>query len=281
MNSYVDGWAVGGPSAGQTGSSALYRWDGSTWTSYSTASIPNTVLYNSVTCFTYSDCFAVGMAPSGATNPSIIMWNGTSWATPTFAGTTSGDNLYAVACSPTTCWAVGDNASKGVFYSSSNGTTWTGVAVNAALNSFAYKGVACPSASSCWAVGANNIFAFYNGTTWAPVTTPLPSTATYFGVWCNSTTDCWAAGDSGTIGHWNGTAWSQVASPIDNSLRYISCVNSNNCFMSTAGNFFIHWDGNAWSLMTVNGSVPSIEFDGIAVVGPTSNAQSTWAENFH
>ena len=99
------------------------------------------------------------------------------------------DNLPGVACTSTSdCWAVG-SASSGVGLSQTlaehwDGTAWSIVTTPNAGTSeenFLY-GVACISASDCWAVGYSVVSGFvadtlaehWNGSAWSIVTTPNP-----------------------------------------------------------------------------------------------------------
>src|SRR6202040_78610 len=93
-------------------------------------------------------------------------------------------------------------------------------------------GVACPSASDCWAAGyyyngnhSQTLIEHWDGSAWTIVPSPNSSTSEsnfLLGITCTSATDCWAVGhhDSGDVAvfvtlilHYDGTSWSVASSP--------------------------------------------------------------------
>src|SRR5207253_5039876 len=96
-----------------------------------------------------------------------------------------------------------------------------------------FLGVACVSASDCWAAGRYNAGNFYqtlvdhwDGTSWTIV--PSPSSAVqdslFNAVGCASTSECWAVGyynelrggasvSQSLIEQWDGTSWTTVTAP--------------------------------------------------------------------
>jgi hypothetical protein len=142
-------------------------------------------------------------------------------------------------------------------------------------------GVACPSATLCWAVGqASNgsinqtLIEKFDGTVWTIVPSPNAGSGHdnfLTGVSCSSTTDCWAVGrhSSGsnppvTLAlHYNGSMWSVVAA-IDpnpsqtNTLDAVTCLAANDCWAvggyigtDTNGHTLTeHWNGSAWAQVT-------------------------------
>jgi len=118
-------------------------------------------------------------------------------------------------------------------------------------------GVACPSASDCWAaVGyydaaagshSQTLIEHWDGSSWTIVNSANTSSAEsnfLLAVTCTSATDCWAVGhhDSGDVAifntlieHYDGMSWSVVNSPNstdgqDNELQGISCTSSADCW---------------------------------------------------
>ena len=119
-------------------------------------------------------------------------------------------------------------------------------------------GVACMSASDCWAVGYyeaglgnpwHTLIEHWDGTSWNIVTSPNtdPAQRNYlYGVTCLSTSDCWAVGAYGDpyqgpsleqtlIEHWDGSAWTIVSSPNtsatqNNALYGVTCVAASDCW---------------------------------------------------
>src|SRR5207248_10865797 len=122
-----------------------------------------------------------------------LRWNGRSWSevsTPNSGGTSQ---LEDVACiSATNCWAVGSVGTNGGAVALNealrwNGSSWSKVATpnpggTASVDDNYLYGVACTSATNCWAVGqygggnsGNATQALrWNGKSWAQVATPSP-----------------------------------------------------------------------------------------------------------
>jgi len=136
------------------------------------------------------------------------------------------------------------------------------------------EGVACFSASNCFAVGerttARTLAEQWNGTTWSVVQTPSPglsSTARLTSVACPGPATCLAVGwftdqASGdtlpTAEKWNGTAWSLLSVPdasgsTNAQLDSVACSGTGNCFAvgeSMSHTFTEHWNGSAWSVVS-------------------------------
>ena len=195
------------------------------------------------------------------------------------------NELYRVACnSGTDCWAVGQYYDSGRSRLQSliqhwDGISWSLVASNTSTTEHnALRGVACASASDCWAVGydTNNgdktLIEHWNGFSWSVVSSPNPGNAqsSYLrDVTCRSTSDCWAAGyyfgpsnQQTLIEHWNGVSWSIVdstnTSPSrNNALEAMTCSSSSDCW--AIGSYdddnpgfhtlIEHWNGTAWSII--------------------------------
>lgn len=234
-----------------------------------------------VACTSASNCWAVGGFNSGgATLNQALHWNGTQWSqatTPQPAGTTSGSIqiLAGVACtSASNCWAVGfREPSSGAELNEAlhwNGRHWSlastpqpgGTSIG---DTSELLGVACISASNCWAAGYTqgvspapelNQVLHWNGTHWSQVSTPEPGgTLTGDtnelgvlggGVTCTSVSSCWAVGytQNGTgtpqlnqALHWNGAHWTQVSTPEpggtgatdSNELTAVTCGSTSSC----------------------------------------------------
>ena len=202
-----------------------------------------------VTCPSSSDCWAVGRYRdvNGAGLNQILHWNGSAWSL--------------------------------VFAPEPGGTT--AVAFNSLY------GVACASASDCWAVGAYfnasgvqfNQALRWNGTRWSLVSTPQPGIVrSLAGVRCTSGSSCWAVGayrntSNATLNQalrWNGTKWSLVSTPQPggtatsgnfSELNGIGCTSASNCWaggdyrtasITTAPdlNQALRWNGTTWSLVS-------------------------------
>lgn len=161
----TDCWAAGKAFNGTVDQTLLLRWNGASW---AIVNSPNTSpsasnALASVTCLSPAECWAVGSYTGTSAQQTLIAhWNGIGWniiASPN-TGAALDNQLTGVTCvSGSECWAVGSSANGQVLQSLIarwNGAVWSRVhspnssdARNNTLTS-----VACPSASSCWAVGS-------------------------------------------------------------------------------------------------------------------------------
>ena len=210
-------WAVGYANDGITAYRTLIeQWNGASW---SIVTSPNTGAFDNiltaVTCASASNCFAVGYYDNGTVYQTLIEhWNGTAWLTdPTSANTgiMQRNFLNAVTCtSATDCWAVG-NVENGVgaidqtLIEHWDGTFWSVVSSpndSTTRINFLY-GVACASASNCWAVGYydngryRTLMEHWDGAAWSITTSPNISSSqqnVLTGVTCPSESNCWASG---------------------------------------------------------------------------------------
>jgi hypothetical protein len=174
------------------------------------------------------------------------------------------NSLYATTCtSPSDCWAVGNYWAYpgGYPYPQTltehwNGSSWSIVSSpnSSGTENNSLSGLACTSASNCWAVGSytyyDNGFPFpsphtqalieyWDGAAWSIVASPNinPLSA----VACASASDCWAVGSD--IARWNGNSWSTYGS--GGSLKSITCLSGSDCW--AVGNALIeHWNGSSW-----------------------------------
>jgi hypothetical protein len=302
-----DCWAVG---ASQHGNSApelneALRWNGKRWSKVKTPNPGGSTSGDrsellAVACVSATDCWAVGESERGNSAPELneaLRWNGRKWSkvrTPNQGGTASDDRneLNAVACaSASDCWAVGDSESSGAGDLNQalqwNGKRWSEVKVfdpagkdGGKINEL--RGVACVSATDCWAVGVgvnpNNKVAFnevlrWRGKKWSHVKIPQPSNRLseflnpLDAVDCRSTNDCWAVGYYlakhkmtllNDAMHWNGRKWSHIHTPQPagtnpggtnkadiNALLGVSCPSGSDC----------HAVGTEGILKTVKGEI--------------------------
>jgi hypothetical protein len=255
---------------------------------------PQTNGFNGVACPSESDCWAVGIQSINSVTEHTLTehWDGTAWNIVTSPNTNAADSnvLYGMTCaSASECWAVG-------FYQTSNsnlrqtlilkwnGSVWKIVASpngDTSHNNVLY-GVACVSASQCWAVGNYNngtadvtLIEKWNGTSWKVVASP--NVITQFGnylnsITCASTSECWADGyyyDNNGFGTpliegWNGTSWSLATSaPVYGVLESLACAGTSDCWAAGSyanGNvsqtLFEHWNGTAWSQVAAPSIAP-------------------------
>lgn len=271
-------WAVGS-------NGTIRRWDGSSWS----ASASNvTATLNDVSCASANSCWAVG---SGGT---VLHWTG-SWSS-SANGIPAGTTLNSVACVPNSaddCIAVGVLWGLfGVVYQygagswtlldmqwftpytdahctatecyavglgglmARRGGGWTLEDSNTGQN---LHGVACTSATDCWAVGARqgNSF-FYDqraGGTWTPQPVSDPGDRRdLYDVACPADDDCWAvgerqAGNVYTVTHWDGSNWTAdfVNRTGADNLNAVACAGANDCWAVGGNGDALRWTGAAWA----------------------------------
>lgn len=146
-------------------------------------------------------------------------------------------------------------------------------------------GVACASASECWAVGygedgsgaAQTRIERWDGTSWTIVTSAPNGNRSYLnGVTCASASDCWAVGyyltrdafghdayEQTLVEHWDGSSWGIVSSGnvfpnsqyTANRLNGVTCVSASDCWAvgwyqsSQQQTLILHWNGGAWGIV--------------------------------
>ncbi|MEO8288411.1 MAG: S-layer homology domain-containing protein [Chloroflexota bacterium] len=268
-----DVWAVGFSSATGSIVSAMWHWDGSSWTNKSNINVWG---LDDVDVLSSNDAWAVG-------GLEIIHWNGVGWLPVASGGLGGGLNgISAIAANDV--WAVGNDI---VHW---NGTQWTRVLyISGYLNQLAPL-----AAGDIWAVGD-----YYSGDRHVPLIenyscnipptpTPVPPTSTptpiidtptstptavacqvgwniipgndltVEGVDAVSSDDVWAVGSglAGSIEHWNGVFWNMVSSPNPGTLKSVAVVSSDDIWAvgyhttpNAAQTTAMHWDGTQWSLV--------------------------------
>jgi hypothetical protein len=209
MVSATDGWIVlGGPLSGSSNlaESAIYRWDGNTWTFFGSVTDPNAVSFSALDFVSAADGWATAAFNFGS---HFYRWNGSAWQkeTSVWLPLDAGNDIDMV--SATDGWAVGFQGN--IFRW--DGNTWTEVdsPVTTSLNS-----IDMVSATNGWAVGANGVILKWNGNTWSQA--PSPTTVRLNAINMVSDTEGWIVGggwngqnsDPGLILHWDGNAWSEV-----------------------------------------------------------------------
>ncbi len=251
------------------------------------------VLLSASGVFTAALAF-VAAAPGG-TNAATAA----GWSLVAAPSNGTGNAPSGVTCSsPSDCWAVGNyiQSQSGfpvpqTFVEHWDGASW---AITPSPNANSTQrntlgGVACTSASDCWAVGSytyyDNSFPFpqphsqtliehWNGAAWSIVASPNTSPTqnnSLSGVACTSGSDCWAVGD--TIQHWNGTSWTIFTLPASGFLSAVTCVSGNDCW-AVGGALIEHWNGASWSVVAEPG--PEANPDSLGAVTCTSGSDC-WA----
>jgi hypothetical protein len=215
-----------------------------------------------VDCTSASACIAVGAGAISVDNALAEVWDGTTWSiqtTPDSPGAVT-SNLAGVSCtSDSACTAVGSyidsSDAGGTLAEVWDGTSWsiqtTPDPSGAGVSNLSE--VSRTSSGDCTAAGgyldddsvAQPFAEAWNGTSWSPETTPLPSGAeggALSGVSCTSTGPCTAVGnytDSSGVDHdlaevWSGTSWSfqTTADPTSGqqpTLNDVACTTSDGC----------------------------------------------------
>lgn len=256
--------AVGATSSNGSNTSFAERFNGTSWSLQSTATLPGlpSNSLTAVSCPTSAVCLAVGNASSSAGVQSTLveLWNGGAWhaqATPSITGSTSA-TLQAVWCaSATSCVAVGgasmSSGAENTLAETLSGTTWSVTAspdpVPGGTNEL--DGVTCTAVTWCEAVGQDRnlttgqgaaVVEDLRGTSWA-TQSPVASgqISQFTGVSCPTTTSCVAGGFSATTAtvtalaeSGDGTSWdlTPVVSPTgvkSSDLNDVSCSSATAC----------------------------------------------------
>ena len=280
---------------------------------------PGTNELFAITCASALDCWAVGYSDVGSGyNTLIERWNGSVWTIVSSPNNSGNNILYGVTCTSTSdCWAVGTYSNDDLFQRTLvehwNGDVWNIVSSpNRGLSSppiDALAGVACISASECWAAGSNDdtngvgqtLVERWDGMAWTIVDSPNPSGSNSFqAVTCGSPSppeECWAVGETVTdrgraqtlVEEWNGSAWSIVSSPnIGNydDLLGVTCASQGDCWavgfyggVTNDQTLIEHWDGSLWTIVSsLNTSTTQNNYLNSVACAPASNC---WAAGYY
>ena len=247
-------WAVGNANR----QALAQRWNGTSWAIVTSPNLlaPYLPALTAVTCASASECWAIG--PDSI----IAQWNGTSWtivnAPIPFRGV-----LNRVTCaSASECWAVGSYYNGNILQTLIerwDGNSWA--IVNSPNSSTAQNnilnGVACASASDCWAVGYSDgtLIERWDGTSWTIVPSPnyIFGSSLLLSVACASPSECWCVGywtdgESGgnLFEEWNGTSWSIAVVPDTIGFNSVTCSSASDCWVVGNGSIG-RWNGTAWA----------------------------------
>ena len=200
------------------GGEAAAAWNGGRWSPVRVA-VPRAGAGNftltDVSCPSATRCIAVGTSVTGDHFAHIHAvaeeWNGRRWrilATPVLEV----EYLNAVDCAgPSRCMAVGWAGRAGSLAERWNGRTWRAQTQLGPASYPGLRGVSCPRAAACIAVGLGAAEQ-WNGRTWR-VVKPAGRSAALLGVSCARPRRCIAVGQAGTLTfaeQWNGTRWQQL-----------------------------------------------------------------------
>jgi hypothetical protein len=226
-------------------------------------------------------------------------WNGRRWSvqrTPNPAGARI-SVLSGVACSaPSACTAVGDavgaSGKEVTLAERWDGRRWTIQPVpNPAGSKQSFLiAVACPSRSSCIAVGQTGqgmLAERWEGRRWRIQRVPMPGKAQFAfldDVSCTATAACTAVGQSnrGTLAErWNGRRWRIQRTPNPSQggagLLGVACTSSKSCTavgFSNAGTLAERWNGHRWRIQPT-ANPPGTQFVFLNGVGCASRQACT------
>lgn len=112
-------------------------------------------------------------------------------------------------------------------------------------------------ASVAWAVGEFGSIYRWDGSSWTRQVTP--TTATLDAVWSTPNRDAFAAGENGVVLRWNGVTWNQMNFPSTASIFSLWGTDGGNVYAVTAAGEIVHWDGLSWTVVaTASGALWSV-----------------------
>jgi len=181
-----------------------------------------------------------------------------------------------------------------------NGTAWSIVAAPSGSSESQLAKVACPSTTSCLAVGhyatattGRTLTEQWNGSSWTFVASPNATGAiksSLEGVSCPGATSCVAVGSSSDqtgatktlAAQWNGTSWTIIPSPnpaavVTSDLEAVACATTADCYAvghsfdgSVNKTLAEHWNGTSWSIVTSPNRNGSGDLHGVSCPSATS-----------
>jgi subtilisin family serine protease len=250
-------------------------------------------------------------------DPGVFRLGGWALRQPLNPGSSGDRLLFDVACDQTAtagCTVVGRHTAAGVatpVVQRNIGGSWSlqTAPVPGGTTQAAFDGVACPSGSSCIAVGGYQtagsgikpLADHWDGSSWSETSPPLRGSATssfLAGAACSTTSACTAVGYEVVSGvrrpiaeRWNGTTWTAQTVPppagaTSSELYAVDCNSSTFCmavgfYTPGAGQdraFTAMWNGTSWTLKTIvepAGTVTSSLHD-VSCVGTTCKAVGGW-----
>lgn len=234
-----------------TASGALYRFDGTNWTSVPAAA--NTG--NKVNL----QCPAPGQAFVHTQGAVRFSWNGSTWVQMSSVGLGGGRSFSWAVVSPTEIYAAADSANVDRTFYKFNGTSWqeigrarvtqpvvegwadprggayfgssafgrvervTATAVSVVSYAPSMRDVVMSSLTSAFVVGHYSLLARWDGAKWT-VDAPPPgvnASRTLRGVWSDGPTNAWAVGNASAAFRFNGTGWSTVATGVTDNHQAV------------------------------------------------------------
>ena len=238
---------------------AIYSSDSGQTFQEATGVLSSTIALDSVSCWSISQCVAVGDQQTGGMVTGVAYYSsngGSSWTQSSINNTVF--DLFSVSCSSSTvCVAVGDSGSStqqtgAVFLSNNAGLIFSSVPVQASSESL--DSVFCIADSGdCWAGGqavsgvSTILSSIDSGVTWTDNSTPS-SIARIMSISCSSITTCTAvgAGDTPSIVLGQSQTWTVGESPQSTvNIISVSCPGGTSCVGVGGSNTYSLTTGSA------------------------------------
>lgn len=256
---------------------------GATWSAQSVPGPPPTTQTElwGVSCFTDTDCTAVGRSFAGNWGAQAQTWDGSSWSSASGVNWNPGPKngiLRGASCTAiTTCVTAGFYGNSGgvpaAMAQSRNGAAWTlwNIGIPVGAGQAELHGVDCSATNSCIAVGyRKNAGDYkpwamgYNGSSWSNTNAIIVGNAALHGVSCVSSTYCVAVGQAGSgplAQLWTGSSWLLMSTPPTPSgyssaiLQSVDCVSTTWClavgyYKNSSGLWRPYadvWNGATWT----------------------------------
>ncbi|CAN5923723.1 hypothetical protein BH11MYX3_BH11MYX3_00190 [soil metagenome] len=209
------------------GGSAIWHFDGSSWTE----SAPGYVA--GFWGFSPSDIFAVS-------DHAVRHWDGSAWTDMPATNGVTFAALYRVwGASKNDLWIANTDNSRVYHY---DGTQWSVTT----LQFVAATGLWGTSASDIWLSGTFNLY-HYDGTSWMQYQGNDDPHGVY-GFWGAGPSDVWAAGGFNGISHWNGSAWTAPEENLDADFNGVWGAAADDIYAVGDNGAFGHYDGSSWSV---------------------------------
>jgi hypothetical protein len=264
-----DIWAIGT----RNSRTLAIHWNGSSWSIVDTPNPGGHENYiTDVTAVSANDVWAVGYhrsAPTYASVPMAIHWDGTSWSivpvsNPGFFST-SFSSVDAISTSD--IWAVGSTIATQFGHPQTLAMHWDGSSwsvVSTGILNQSLVSVSAVSSNDVWAVGNDRaglyvITMHWNGSNWSVVNIPEIANNQIYGsdVVGISSNDAWVVGyyesleTGGTVPlmlHWDGTQWTEFERDwgvAPDFLTAVAAVSGKDVWTTgynyTDGVFFLHY----------------------------------------
>jgi uncharacterized membrane protein len=221
------------------GTNRPYRWNGHTWAPGPVAG--DTFTMYDVACKATTFCLLSAAGGADGDTPRLYRWDGTAWSATAIPADTW---FYALDCPSTTACVATTRVHGAQKLMRWDGTSWTVMPGKLAGD---LRELDCPTPAFCMGVGTDpasgrSWAATWNGTTWAPIVSPLTTrpTLAVLSVACGTDQLCvvLAGRPDGThaeILRWNGSRWAIDALPAAASERFVDVACAGKSFCVVVG----------------------------------------------